>query len=172
MSQNTNTNDGAAASAAADDPTHEQADDRRRRSSQPRTSTPQPDDRSKVTAKKKASGGKKTLWVDVHRCFECGRHGHNLPRCRQCSQAYYCGADCQRKHWPKHKRSCRAAVAALARHATRERLARAVREKGKGRVKGAQQDELCVICQAKPVDPVEVCVLFFMLSFIVHANLS
>ena len=104
----------------------------------------------------KMKTGKKTLWVDVHRCFECGRHGHNLPRCTQCSQAYYCGADCQRKHWPKHKPVCRAAVAALARHAHRERLARAVREKGKDKVEGAEEDELCVICQARPVDPVEV----------------
>ena len=47
-------------------------------------------------------------------------------------------------------------MAALARRATRERLARAVREKGRQKVKGAQEDELCVICQAKPVDPVEV----------------
>ena len=108
--------------------------------------------------------GKKTLWVDVHRCFECGKHGHNLPRCRQCSQAYYCGADCQRKHWPKHRPVCRAAVAALARHATRERLARAVRGKAEKKeapevVEGAaEDDDLCVICQARPVDPVEVSV--------------
>ena len=45
---------------------------------------------------------------------------------------------------------------ALARHATRERLARAVRKKGKEKVEGGDQDDLCVICQAKPVDPVEV----------------
>ena len=68
----------------------------------------------------------------------------------------HCGADCERKHWPKHKRSCKAAVAALARHAHRERLARAVREKGKAKVQSTEDDDLCVICQAKPVDPVEV----------------
>ena len=109
--------------------------------------------------KKKSGGnktGKKTLWVTVFRCFHCGKHGHNLPRCRQCAQAYYCDSDCQRKHWPKHKPVCRAAVAALARRATRERLARAVREKGMNKVKGAADDKLCVICQARPVDPVEV----------------
>ena len=47
-------------------------------------------------------------------------------------------------------------MAALARRATRERLARAVREKGADKVEGAEEDALCVICQAKPVDPVEV----------------
>ena len=100
----------------------------------------------------------KTLWVTVFRCFHCGKHGHNLPKCRQCSQAYYCDADCQRKHWKKHRPVCRAAVAALARHAHRLRVARAVREKGKKQEKagGADNDNLCVICQAKPVDPVEV----------------
>ena len=34
----------------------------------------------------------KTLWVTVFKCFYCGKHGHNLPKCRQCSQAYYCNA--------------------------------------------------------------------------------
>ena len=106
--------------------------------------------------KKKTTGGKKTMWVEVQKCFNCGKHGHNLPRCRQCSQAYYCDSDCQRKHWRKHKPVCRATVAALARRAMRERLARAVREKGADKVEGAEEDTLCVICQAKPVDPVEV----------------
>ena len=49
-----------------------------------------------------------------------------------------------------------AAVAALARRAHRERLARAVREKGRDNVEGAAEDDLCVICLAAPVDPVEV----------------
>ena len=104
----------------------------------------------------KKKTGTKTLWVTIFKCFHCGKHGHNLPKCRQCAQAYYCNADCQRKHWRKHKPVCRAAVAALAQRATRERLARAVREKGKKNVKGAEEDELCVICLDKPVDPVEV----------------
>ena len=104
----------------------------------------------------KKKTGKKTMWVDVQKCFNCGKHGHKLPKCTQCSQAFYCDSDCQRKHWKKHKPACRAAVAALARHAHRERLARAVREKGKDKVEGAEEDALCVICQAKPVDPVEV----------------
>ena len=105
---------------------------------------------------KKKKTGTKTLWVTIFKCFHCGKHGHNLPKCRHCAQAYYCNADCQRKHWRKHRPVCRAAVAALAQRATRERLARAVREKGKKNVKGAEKDELCVICLSKPVDPVEV----------------
>ena len=31
-----------------------------------------------------------------------------------------------------------------------------MREFGKDKVEGAEEDDLCVICQAKPVDPVEV----------------
>ena len=102
---------------------------------------------------------KKTLWVTVFKCFQCGKRGHKLPKCTQCSQAYYCNADCQRKHWKKHKTVCRAAVAALARRAMRERLARAVREKGKDTVEHSADDDLCVICQDTPVDAVEVSVL-------------
>ena len=111
------------------------------------------------TGKPKKPGKKKKQkadWVTVFWCFHCGKQGYNLPKCRQCAQAYYCDSDCQRKHWKKHKPVCRAAVAALARRATRERLARAVREKGKGKMEGAEEDNMCVICQAKPVDPVEV----------------
>ena len=52
--------------------------------------------------KKKKEPGTKTMWVTVFKCFHCGKHGHNLPKCRQCSQAYYCNADCQRNHWKKH----------------------------------------------------------------------
>ena len=112
-----------------------------------------------VAKKKKNINDKKSLWVTVFKCFQCGKRGHKLPKCTQCSQAYYCNADCQRKHWKKHKPVCRAAVAALARRATRERLARAVREKGKDKVEHSGDDELCVICQDTTVDPVEVSVL-------------
>ena len=116
------------------------------------------EDHGNLVKDDKKKTGTKTLWVTVFKCFHCGKHGHNLPKCRQCAQAYYCDADCQRKHWKKHRPVCRAAVAALARHATRERLARAVREKGKEKVEGAEEDDLCVICLSKPVDPVEVSV--------------
>ena len=92
-------------------------------------------------------------------CFQCGKRGHKLPKCTQCSQAYYCNANCQRKHWNKHKPVCRAAVAALARRATRERLARAVRDKGKDEVEHSADDDVCVICQDKTVNAVEVSVL-------------
>ena len=101
-------------------------------------------------------GDRKVPWVTIFRCYECGQHGHNLPKCAQCGQAYYCNADCQREHWRKHRPVCRATVAALARRAHRERLARAVREKGRDNVEGAEEDDLCVICLAAPVDPVEV----------------
>ena len=108
--------------------------------------------------KKKKNMNQKSLWVTIFKCFQCGKSGHKLPKCTQCSQAYYCNADCQRKHWKKHKPVCRAAVAALARRATRERLARAVREKGKDKVEHSGDDELCVICQDTTVDAVEVSV--------------
>ena len=36
------------------------------------------------------------------------------------------------------------------------RLARAVREKGKDKVEGGEEDALCVICMGPPVDPIQV----------------
>ena len=107
---------------------------------------------------KKHINENKTLWVTVFKCFQCGKRGHKLPKCIQCSQAYYCNADCQRKHWKQHKPVCRAAVAAQAQRATRERLARAVRDKGNDKVEHSADDDLCVICQDMTVDAVEVSV--------------
>ena len=110
--------------------------------------------------KTKKLGPTKTLvkWVDLFTCFHCGKEGRSPPlrRCSQCEIAYYCSKTCQRGHWKQHKAACIAAVAAKAEDARRERLARAVREKGKDKVEGGEDDALCVICLGPPVDPVVV----------------
>ena len=95
-------------------------------------------------------------------CFLCGKEGPSPPlrRCSQCEIAYYCRKTCQRDHWKKHKAACIAAVAAKADDARRERLARAVREKGKDKVEDGEDDALCVICLGPPVDPIQVRYLF------------
>ena len=99
------------------------------------------------------------MWVNFFRCFLCQTEGPSPPlrKCTQCEVAYYCGKTCQKGHWKVHKAACIAAVAGKAQDATRQRLARAVREKGgKDKVKGGKDDALCVICYGPPVDPVEV----------------
>ena len=97
-------------------------------------------------------------WVDLFTCFLCGKEGRSPPlrRCSQCEIAYYCSKTCQKGHWKQHKAACIAAVAAKAEDARRERLARAVREKGKDKVEGGEDDALCVICLGPPVDEIEV----------------
>ena len=114
--------------------------------------------------KKPASKPDKLLWVNVFRCFLCQREGPSPPlrKCSQCEVAYYCSKTCQKAHWKVHKPACIAAVAAKAQDAARQRLARAVREKGKDKVKGAEDDAMCVICLGPPVDPVEVSVWAFV----------
>jgi hypothetical protein len=58
--------------------------------------------------------------------------------------------------WKTHKPVCRAAVAALAHHAHRLRVARAVREKENVEQGVKEEDKLCVICQDRPTAPVQV----------------
>ena len=109
---------------------------------------------------KKPGSGKiqPVKWVDLFTCFHCGKEGRSPPlrRCSQCEIAYYCSKTCQKGHWKQHKAACIAAVAAKAEDARRERLARAVREKGKDKVEGGEDDALCVICLGPPVDEIEV----------------
>ena len=47
-------------------------------------------------------------------------------------------------------------MAALAQHAHRQRVARAVREKANVEEATKEEDKLCVICQDRPVHPVQV----------------
>ena len=108
--------------------------------------------------KKPGSKPEKLLWVNYFRCFLCQTEGPSPPlrKCTQCEVAYYCGKTCQKGHWKTHKAACIAAVAAKAQDATRQRLARAVRARGKDKVKGGKDDAMCVICYGPPADPVEV----------------
>eukprot|EP00808_Paulinella_micropora_P005500 g5710.t1 len=39
-------------------------------------------------------------------CEQCQQAPDRLFRCHRCQQSWYCGRDCQRAHWPKHKRNC------------------------------------------------------------------
>jgi hypothetical protein len=44
-------------------------------------------------------------------CAACSRRGsrqHKLRLCRGCRAVRYCDADCQRAHWPEHRRDCAA----------------------------------------------------------------
>ena len=104
----------------------------------------------------KSKNGEKTMWVTIFKCFKCGKHGHDLAKCARCEEAYYCDRNCQITHAKAHAKVCVATVAAKAQRARRERIARAVRENGKEEMEGAEEDGLCVICQAKPKNAVEV----------------
>ena len=106
--------------------------------------------------KSKNKTGEKTMWVTVFKCFNCGKHGHDLVKCDRCEEAYYCDRKCQIAHVKVHAEVCVAAVAAKAQRAHRERIAGAMREEGKDKVEGGEEDELCVICQEEPMNAVKV----------------
>lgn len=38
-------------------------------------------------------------------CHVCGRTG-DMKKCARCKAVFYCGAECQKKHWPEHKKEC------------------------------------------------------------------
>lgn len=44
-----------------------------------------------------------------HSCAGCG--GAGLKSCSRCKLTFYCGRDCQRRHWPSHKPLCKPAPA-------------------------------------------------------------
>ena len=42
-------------------------------------------------------------------CFYCGKletDDYKLLKCIRCKNVFYCGRNCQRPHWPKHKKLC------------------------------------------------------------------
>jgi hypothetical protein len=47
-------------------------------------------------------------------CSYCGKGGAKLLKCSACKGAVYCSRDCQKRHWPKHKAACKAAVGGAA----------------------------------------------------------
>ena len=50
----------------------------------------------------------------THCCAECGVNGGiGLKVCKSCMTVRYCNANCQRNHWPKHKKDCKLRAAEL-----------------------------------------------------------
>lgn len=44
--------------------------------------------------------------LEVLRCDHCGQTIQRLRRCSACRRAFFCGLDCQRAAWPRHREVC------------------------------------------------------------------
>ena len=44
----------------------------------------------------------------MNKCSFCDQVSAKLKKCARCHKAEYCGRECQLKHWPMHKSSCKA----------------------------------------------------------------
>jgi hypothetical protein len=45
------------------------------------------------------------LLAEPPKCENCGESA--AKRCSSCQTSWYCGRECQVKHWPKHKEPCK-----------------------------------------------------------------
>ena len=72
-------------------------------------------------------------------CEFCEKVAKKQMRCGRCFMVYYCGRDCQRKHWPIHKKDCFKRLSKK-NIKTIEKEARKIRQSGK--LYTAQQDML------------------------------
>lgn len=41
------------------------------------------------------------------KCTFCNKASNSLKKCLQCGEAQYCDRECQTKHWPEHRSSCK-----------------------------------------------------------------
>ena len=48
----------------------------------------------------------------LEKCANCKKFQPNMKRCGTCNKVRYCGKECQRKHWKKHKSTCKLSSAA------------------------------------------------------------
>ena len=42
-----------------------------------------------------------------NKCAACNKVSDSLKKCGGCNQVKYCNRDCQKLHWPKHKKECK-----------------------------------------------------------------
>ena len=46
------------------------------------------------------------VMADAATCSHCGKQGKGFKRCSVCKDVSYCGAECQKVAWKKHKKTC------------------------------------------------------------------
>ncbi|PPQ85086.1 hypothetical protein CVT26_005604 [Gymnopilus dilepis] len=60
-----------------------------------------------ATSKQAVREGRANLPSACSNCANVSQNGQELQRCGRCKMTWYCSKDCQKKHWPAHKTSCK-----------------------------------------------------------------
>ena len=65
-----------------------------------------------VSAERKENDSKNNEDAEEHGtptklCSACGKKSDALMKCRACKCVWYCGKECQNKHWKEHKKECK-----------------------------------------------------------------
>ena len=59
------------------------------------------------SVKSTTSAAANTTAPDRNLCHNCGTKSDKLKKCTRCGKTWYCGKECQIKHWKEHKTVCR-----------------------------------------------------------------
>ncbi len=88
-------------------------------------------------------------------CSGCGFHAVKLSACSACKVVFYCGRDCQKRHWKRHKQVCGSMMGrageVVAPRPSNE-IIKKMKKKSKYNDDTVSSDNICRSCKKNPDD--------------------